>query len=425
MKQVVAALGVAVPTVFGMAAPASGQAAPAQSPSRAMPEAMPAATAPAQLPGVPAASVLARGRVLVLRPHRLEVAVDGRLQREIPLSQPLDLSRLPDVVGDPAIAVRTGPGAVRLGAVLLQRPGTTLEAGAGGPLRLELGDTGGAGPARLTGTRAALHLRGVTLTNVTGSPPMPSVPSVPFVAAGLRYLHESDLRLEDVTLDGLGRPGVPALREDGGRLALVRVAVSSGGPGVQVGQPVALTVDGLQARTGGVALTVVGGRNLAFAGLRLAGAPDARVLKGSTGVVVRAGVLRAARDAVRASDSRDVVLQGTATSGAVRGAKRGPGDAAPDPGRDVGTATRGSSLGTRSSWRPVRGATAVALLVLAGAIVLEVAWSWRRPQPRTPGRPGGWDPGELLDDTPVDLGVASPPATGRGDDRRTGDPASG
>ena len=258
------------------------------------------------------------------------------------------------------------------------------------------------------------------------APSVPSAPSAPFVAAGLRYLHESDLRLEDVTLDGLGGPGVPALREDGGRLALPRVAVSSGGPGVQVGQPVALTVDGLQARTGGVALTVVGGRNLAFAGLRLAGAPDALVLKGSTGVVVRAGELRAARDAVRASDSQDVCSKGRRRAG-------------PSAGRSVARATRRTTRAETSGRRrevPASGharrggRSAVPPLSPCSCWPAPSSSRWRGRggvdrQPRTPGRPGGWDPGELLDDTPVDLGVASPPATGRGDDRRAGDPASG
>ena len=105
------------------------------------------------------------------------------------------------------------PGVVRLGAVFVQRPETLLEAGdAGAPLRLELDDTGGAGPARITGTRAALQLRHVTVV-------ARGLGEVSGVAAGLRYLHQSDVRLEDVTLDGLGgagRHGVPALRTDGG-----------------------------------------------------------------------------------------------------------------------------------------------------------------------------------------------------------------
>ncbi|HVN11958.1 MAG TPA: hypothetical protein VMT69_07680 [Kineosporiaceae bacterium] len=376
MRLLVAALGVVVAAVLSAACPASASAGP-DSRAAAGPPSVPAdpvssssgPTPPAELPGVPAAALLARGRVLVLRPHRLEIAVDGRVRREVALTQPLDLSLLPDVVGDPAFADRIAPGVLRLGAVLVQRPDTRVEAG--GPLRVELGDTGGAGPARLTGTRSSLRLRGVTVSAVAGSRPSP-----PFVAAGLRYLHESDVRLEDVTLAGLGGPRVPALRADGGRLALVRVALSAAGRGVQVGQPVALDVDGLAGRAAGTALTLIGGRQLVLCGLRLVGTSDALVVRGSVAVVVRGGELRGGRHAVRATDSRDVVLEGTATTGAVRGATVRSGPAGPPAGGGGVPADGGP--GTRPPWWPVRGAGALALLVLAGGIALEPARSRRR-----------------------------------------------
>jgi hypothetical protein len=193
---------------------------------------------PAQLHGVPAAGLLASGRVLVLRPHRLELAVDGRIQRRIPVRQPLDLARLPDVVGDPAVAVRSAPGVVRLRAVLLQRPGTVIEGGTGGPLTVELDDSGGAGPSRISGTRATLRLRDVTVTARPG-PPFP----LAAVAAGLRYLHRSDLTLQHVTLRGLGTGGaggIAAVRSDGGsRLRLADVTLVAGGRGVRVDEPAA------------------------------------------------------------------------------------------------------------------------------------------------------------------------------------------
>src|SRR4051794_4286934 len=179
----------------------------------------------AELPGVPAVHLLAHGRVLVLRPHRLQVAVDGRIRREIPVAQPLDLARLPDVVHDPAFASSPAPGVVRLGAVLVQRPDTTVEAGDDGTsLRLELRDTGGAGPGRITGTRASLRLRHASVV-AAGLAPLAGI------AAGLRYLHQSEITLHDVTLDGLGgnrRHRLPAPPTDGGGAVSLRKVRAAG-----------------------------------------------------------------------------------------------------------------------------------------------------------------------------------------------------
>jgi hypothetical protein len=238
---------------------------------------------------VPSAAVLASGRVLVLRPHRLEIALDGRIQRRIAVRQPLDLARLPDLVRDPAVAVRTPAGVVRLRAVLLQRPGTVVEGGASGPLRLELADSGGAGPARISGTRAALHLRHTTVTALPG----PASPSAA-VAAGLRYLHASDVTLDDVTLRGLGTAGtagaggVAALRTDGdSRMRLADVTLIGGGRGVRVDQPASLDVERLRIHGAHVALAVTGARSARLSGLRVDAATDALVVEGSQDVVVR------------------------------------------------------------------------------------------------------------------------------------------
>jgi hypothetical protein len=332
---------------------------------------------PAQLPGVPAAALLATGRVLVLRPHRLELAVDGHIERRIPVRQPLDLARLPDVVGDPAVAVRSAPGVVRLRAVLLQRPGTVLEGGATGPLTVELDDSGGAGPARISGTRATLRLRHVTVTALPGLP-LPPAP----VAAGLRYLHRSDLTLQHVTLRGLGTAGaggVAAVRSDGeSRLRLADVTLVGGGRGVRVDEPAALDVEGLQVHGAPVALDVGGAHSVRLSGVRVDAATDALVLKGSQDVVVRGSELRASRDAVRVTDSRGVILDAVATSGAVRGTvTRGRAGRAVDGAEAVSRAP-GTPGRSWSPWSPVRGAGAVALLVLAGGIVLELGRSWRR-----------------------------------------------
>jgi hypothetical protein len=332
----------------------------------------------AELPGVPAVHLLAHGRVLVLRPHRLQVAVDGRVRREIPVAQPLDLAQLPDVVNDPAFASTPAPGVVRLGAVLVQRPDTTLEAGDdGGHLRLELDDSGGAGPGRITGTRAALRLRAATV--VTGL--TSGTASVSGVAAGLRYLHQSDVWLDDVTLDGLGgtgRTGVPALRTDGGgRIRLHAVRVLGQGRGIAVEDAVGAEITEFTANgLGGDALVVSGGsgarisgvrvEGLAAGGVRLhqtlgAGLADVRVrtsgvalgVEGGDGVVVRGGELQGGKAAVRAVDGHAVVLDDVTTTGAVRGATVA-GGAGP------------SGSGPVSRWRPVEGAGAVTLLVVSG-----------------------------------------------------------
>jgi hypothetical protein len=338
-----------------------------------------------ELPGVPAVHLLAHGRVLVLRPHRLQVAVDGRIRREIPVAQPVDLARLPDIVHDAAFASSPAPGVVRLGAVLVQRPETTVEAGDDGkPLRLELDDTGGAGPGRITGTRAGLRLRHVTLV-ARGLAPMSGA------AAGLRYLHQSDLRLDDVTLDGLGgtgRAGVPALRSDGGgRVRLHAVRVLGQGRGVLIEDAVGAQVAGLVVNgLGGDALVVSGGsgarisgvraEGLTAAGVRLrdtlgAGLTDVRVrttgialgIEGGNGVLVRGGALEGDDAAVRAVDGQAVVLEGVTTTGRIRGATV------------AGNGSEG--LGSMSGWRPIEGAGLVTLLVVAGAAILE-ATRWRR-----------------------------------------------
>jgi hypothetical protein len=373
----------AAPVTAPVTAPVAGTSGPVPG-QVSGPSSGPASVA--DLPGVPAAGLLARGRVLVLRPHRLQVAVDGRVRREVPIRQPLDLATLPDLVADPSFAVRSGPGEVRLGAVLLQRPETVVEAGdAGGALRVVLADTGGAGPARIGGTRAGLRLRNVTLAAVAA--PAAGLP----VAAGLRYLHESDLRLDDVLLQGLGgagRAGVPALRTDGGgHVALHSLTVRGGGRGVAVEHVDGLEVTGLAASgLAGDVLTVAGGSGahitgvradglvaagvrlrdaarVTLADVRLATAGIALSIERCDGVMVRNGTLSGDRAAVRAVDARAVVLSGVTTTGRVRGAT---------------SAAPASSDRIVGPWQPVQGTIAVALLVLALAALVEAARSWRR-----------------------------------------------
>ena len=247
---------------------------------------------PVDLGGVPAVWLLRSGRVLVLRPNRLEVVLDGRLVRTVAVRQPVDLARLPSLVADPAYAEPlagsgvpgTGPG-LRLAAVLAQRPGTAVTATG---LHLRLADTGGAGPARLTGTWAHLTLRH---TRVDADPGGPSGA----VAAGFRYLHGSTLSMDDVTMTGLGVPGapavpaVPALRADGGSaLALRCLSLAGGGPGVDVRDAARVAVEGLDGRRiGGPLLTVSGGTGARIRDVSSSSSAGAAVrLRATTGTAI-------------------------------------------------------------------------------------------------------------------------------------------
>jgi hypothetical protein len=105
-----------------------------------------------------------------------------------------------------------------------------------------------------------------------------------------------------------------------------------------------------------------------------AGLSDVRVstsgialsVEGGDGVVVHGGSLDGGTAAVRALDARAVVLDGVATTGAVRGATLAPA-------RDEAAAPGGTPR-----WRPVEGAGLVTLLLVAGAGLLEAGRSWRR-----------------------------------------------
>ena len=399
---------------------------------------------PVDLAGVPAVWLLHSGRVLVLRPDRLEVVLDGRLVRTVAVRQPVDLARLPSLVDDAAYAEPladaaasgTGPG-VRLGAVLAQRPGTALTATG---LHLRLVDTGGAGPARVTGTRARLTLQDVRVDAAPGPPSGP-------VAAGFRYLHASSLSMDDVTLTGLGVPGapgvpaVPALRADGGTaLALRRLLLVGGGPGVDVRDSDRLTVEGLGGgRVGGSLLTVSGGTGARIRDVGSSGSAGAAVrLRASAGTEIdtltssgdaaallaqdvdgiRAGRVSARGDGVvlggRGIELTDIDVDAPAKGVLVRagaavvvrgGSLRGRAAAvAADPSARAeldGVTTAGPVTGPvrvapavgdtgsarrrLTSWwdRPVRGTGGVAVLVLIAGVCSEVLRGRRRGDVRT------------------------------------------
>jgi hypothetical protein len=401
---------------------------------------------PLHLSGVPAVWLLRSGRVLVLRPHRLEVVLDGRLVRTVAVRQPVDLAQLPSLVADPGYARRLADGrsagtgrGIRLAAVLAQRPGTAITATG---LHLRLADTGGAGPARLTGTRARLTLRGARVDAGHAAPSGP-------VAAGFRYLHASNVSLDDVTLTGLGVPGapgvpaVPALRADGGSaLALRRLSLVGGGPGVDVSDATWLAVEGLEGgRVGGPLLTVSGGTGARIRDVSSNGSTGAAVmLRAAAGTAIdavsstrdgaallaqdvdglRAGRVRARGDGIvlggRGIELTDVDVDApvdgvrVTVGGAVvvrRGAVRGRTTAvSADPGARAvldGVTTTGAVSGAVrvaavpadagsagravTAWwdRPVRGTGTVAVVVLVAGVCLEVLHVRRRDGGNGPG----------------------------------------
>src|SRR5205085_9500933 len=129
------------------------------------------------------------------------------------------------------------------------------------------------------------------------------------------------------------------------------VTVAGDGRGVRVDHPAALLAEDLRLQTGGTALTLVGARHAELSGVRADAATDALVVEASQDVVVRGSELRAVRNAVRVADSRDVVLDGVATAGAVRGPVTRGG-----PGRSVSGAagSPGTASAVFSPWSPVR-----------------------------------------------------------------------
>jgi len=253
---------------------------------------------PAMSVGVPAG--LPKGRLLVLRAGRLELAVDGRVLRSIPLGGPLDLARLPALVRDPDWASSPRGGVVRLGATLAARPGTTVRGTYPSLRRLELSPTG-AGAAQLLGTGAGLRLDGVTVTGGSAV-----------------WLHGSVVRMHRVVLRG--EPAVrggqvqrrPVLRVGrGGHVDLRRVRVTGGERGVLLQDVADAVVDRLvTAGTRGDALTVDGGSKLRVTAVTVGSSHgDGVVLTSVRGLLLDGVHSRGTRGAaVRVRQSRSVTV---------------------------------------------------------------------------------------------------------------------
>jgi hypothetical protein len=188
-----------------------------------------AAPAVALDPGaVPVPAGLGTGRVLLVRPARVDVVEGGVVRRVVPLPGRLDLARLPAIVGDPRFASQPRPGVVRLDATLAQRPGSGVVATAPGLTELRLGPE-----ARLLGTRATLELDGVTVDASAAGRVLPGG-QVPIGGdAPIRYTHGSTIHLSAAVVRGpvdVGPATPPVVQADGGTtLRAESLRVSGGG----------------------------------------------------------------------------------------------------------------------------------------------------------------------------------------------------
>jgi len=205
---------------------------------------------------------LRTGRVLLVRPHSIELVQSGTVVRSVVFTGTLDLARLPDLVAEPQYASWRAKGVLRLGAVLRAGPQTTVTGEPPVLDRIELGDAGGVS-ARILGSRATFRLSGVT---VTAPPPAQGGPEKP----GSLSFNASTVELTKTTLTGLGsgptgeaeqkRAAIPALRVNGGTLAITDSTVTGGGDGIVVIDAENLTLQRVRTqRTGGDGIRVRGG----------------------------------------------------------------------------------------------------------------------------------------------------------------------
>lgn len=217
----------------------------------------PAAAAGRHVTDVPAD--LRDGRVLILRPHRIDLAVDGVVQRTVPHLGPLDLARLPELLADQRYARRMSPTSVRLSATLAQRPGTSIVTSARGVREVEL-DAG----VGLYGTRARLKLTGVRLTSVSDAAP-----------GLLRYGAGSVVTLQGTEIVGLGKGGresFPAVRVTRAAVEATDLALIGGGPGIVADRTTSASLTKVRVHgCGGDGIVIKGGRLVRLAGLAAQG----------------------------------------------------------------------------------------------------------------------------------------------------------
>lgn len=159
------------------------------------------ATVGALLPPAPAAADPGSGRLIVLRPGQAQLVQDGVVRRYVSLPRKaVTITTLVRAIHDPGWASLSPRGEVTLRAGISQRPGTELYVRA--PARtLRLVDSARS-PAFLSGTRARVYFRGVTVTSAprAGEPPAAESPHRPY----MRYLNRSTVSIVSSTFEGLG-----------------------------------------------------------------------------------------------------------------------------------------------------------------------------------------------------------------------------
>lgn len=226
---------------------------------------------------------LAAGRVLLLRPGRIDVARDGVVRRMIVVGRRVALTELPGLVRDPDYVAWSRPGVLRLNATIAQRPGSVLISGGPRAARLELDETG-AHPVQLLGTRATLDLQATSLA-LAGTAPV----RTPVVGL-LRYVNGSTVRLRALGVTGLGDPAgrLPAVQITSGSVATLRgVRFSAGGPGLELDGVASATLSDVSASaTHGTGLQVTRAGRLVAGSLGVSGnAGDGLRLVGPIGAL--------------------------------------------------------------------------------------------------------------------------------------------
>ncbi len=152
-------------------------------------------------PAPAAAAAPGTGRVIVVRPGYAQLVQGGAVGRYVPLPRgPVTIAALVQAIRDPGWVSLSRQGEVVLRAGISQRPGTDLYVRA--PARTVRLVDSATSPAYLSGTRARVYFRGVTVTSAPGpaARPAPESPHRPF----LRYLNRSTVSIVASTFEGLG-----------------------------------------------------------------------------------------------------------------------------------------------------------------------------------------------------------------------------
>lgn len=264
------------------------------------------------------------GRALVVRPARVDVVLDGQVVESIVRAPgPIGLGQLAVMVGRPSWLGVSSPGAFRLAAAVVEKPGTDLVLRAPTVTRLQMVNGSG---ASLVGSNSRLEIDGVDVSTVSEAALAPAGPAI-----GRGFIHYSGGGRIEITrshLTGLGdlRPGSSGItagsdtkvmlsdtRIDGGQVGvtlvrsqsvqLTRVVVThSTGDGVVLRQVQgALVQDLTSVANGGSGLLVTGGGRTVVmrpvlqrnrqAGLNVNGTSGLQVTDASSGYNVPAGVV--------------------------------------------------------------------------------------------------------------------------------------